>query len=176
MFSISLTHVTIAGPHPKFWKHLCQQAWDDRDVEAAKAMRGEIAAYLVYQADGAAVEWEHFQWEVVKELRLPCMKHGLGSPYAQSLYAQFLPLSSHHMIARVSHKPSEPGAGAVSRSCEQGPGPEPLIFMAQTLLLGPRTSFSGPRVSFFMSKPSFRSTKTHFSGSETHLKGSESHL
>ena len=79
-------HVTITGPDPaKFWKHLCQQAWDDGDVEAAKAMRVEIAAYPVYRADGAAVEWEPFHWGVIKELCSTCMQHGLGSPYAQSL-------------------------------------------------------------------------------------------
>ena len=86
LFSVSPACVTIAGPDPaKFWKHLCQQAWDDGDVEAAKAMRVEIAAYPVYQSNGAAVEWETFQWGVIKELCSTCMQHGLGCPYAPSL-------------------------------------------------------------------------------------------
>ena len=73
LFSVSPVRVTIAGPHPaKFLKHLCQQAWDDGDVETAKAMRGETAAYSVYRADGAAAEWEQW-WAVIKELRSTCM-------------------------------------------------------------------------------------------------------
>jgi len=86
LFSVSPVLVTIAGPDPaKFWKHLCQQAWDDGDVETAKATRGRTAASPVYQADGAAAEWEPFQWGVIKELRLTGMQHSLGSLYAQSL-------------------------------------------------------------------------------------------
>jgi len=62
--SVSPMRVTITGPDPaKSWKHLCQQAWDDGDVEAGKAMRGEIAADPVYRADGAATEWNLFSGE-----------------------------------------------------------------------------------------------------------------
>jgi len=89
--SVSPTRVTIAGSDPaKFWKHLCQQAWDDGDVEKAKVKRVEIAASPVYQAGGAAGEWEPFQRGVIKELRSTCMQRGLGSPYAPSLLRSIL--------------------------------------------------------------------------------------
>jgi len=44
-----------------------------------------MAAFPVSRADGAAAEWEHFHWGIIKELCSTCMQHGLGSPCAQSL-------------------------------------------------------------------------------------------